>query len=1063
MVILRRYPADKPHGVLSVAIMVFWVVFGAFASSTPRLSPEIRSELDELSRLLDGPRYSGGLKKQSPGNGNVANVHAEIWQTDSTPLDVVLRRTEALNSLLRSRHGSAEYARYAEKIQSLRGRTRTLGKARGGALSDEGLTQEVFALRKKVALSNPLVDFDEVVFVRYSYRSEDDYKGGHIQSGQGYTHDTVGGIYILSGIQSGNHSIQNLLQDSRFQNGPHQGMRILDLGGAYGMIDLDYDAQRLVFAWTPRKTTLHTQSKDFTDWRDYAARVYTDSSTFHIYTVNIDGSNLRQITLGSDENLDPCWLPNGRIAFCSSRHGTVPKCHNMKGPYAQYVLHSMKDDGSDIISLSWNGENEHNPSVNQEGKIVYTRWDYVDRHFNAGQHFWICGPDGTDPRAPHGNYQKKLGGDGGPFAEWWIRSIPQTATKYVAIAGNHHAPNVECGVPFILDVSRPDDRALGQITRVIPKDACNFESDYDKGARAKYNFQSPWPLDEEFMLICLSQVQQVQPNPNTDGLYLLDVLGNRVLIDRCAVDRGGMQLQAIPLKPRPRPPQIPVRTFQGERAGHPDHKPATISVVNVYDSDQSWPEGTKIEKLRIVQVCAREWKASDYRTPMVNTAKGYGGPGGTQVRAILGTVPVESDGSAYFEAPVGKGIYFEALDSRNLAVMSMLSLTYVHPGENLSCAGCHEDKWSATPTPNSPIAFGRAPSKIEPEIPGTCPPTAGRLVKPVFDRVCLPCHAERADHGEPAGPTGSKMSAYNLSVKYGGANKHSTADPSGGTTRSKPGRVGARNTKLGQILLSENHQSRLSDEDLRRVLLWLDMKEQLLGCYANGEDTVSRQRTDDEMFYWPEDIEPWNPTAVEILTDDPTPPSVVPYFSVSDMDTIPVNQPPTAMKLEWGAAEDEESGVGCYNIYRNDEFLLATQHTRFIDRGVAPETEYVYRVSAVNRLGMEGPSMTQDGQTGSGRAIPQNAAGRSAVRHAVFRKLSSGGTTVELHLPSDAKEIMVTVYGLNGRTVQTVEATNLQAGKHILPLTPDRELSSGLYLGRIRIDNWHKTTSVSVW
>lgn len=64
----------------------------------------------------------------------------------------------------------------------------------------------------------------------------------------------------------------------------------------------------------------------------------------------------------------------------------------------------MRDDGTDIRPLSYFETSEWNPSVNNSGQLVFTRWDYVDRENCLGTRFWISNPDGTNPRAPHGNY-----------------------------------------------------------------------------------------------------------------------------------------------------------------------------------------------------------------------------------------------------------------------------------------------------------------------------------------------------------------------------------------------------------------------------------------------------------------------------------------------------------------------------------------------------------------------------------------------------------------------------------------------------------------------------------
>ena len=157
--------------------------------------------------------------------------------------------------------------------------------------------------------------------------------------------------------------------------------------------------------------------------------------------------------------------------------------------------------------------------------------------------------------------------------------------------------------------------------------------------------------------------------------------------------------------------------------------------MNVYDGDLPWPTGTRFKELRIIQYFPKSTQ------PLFQPTVGYAEQ--SLARMVLGTVPVEEDGSAYFEAPVGKAIGFQLLDERGLAVQSMRSVTYVHPGERLTCVGCHESKWKAA-TVASPLASRRAPSKIQPEVGGLEPLNFHRLVKPVVEAKCAGCHKEKA-------------------------------------------------------------------------------------------------------------------------------------------------------------------------------------------------------------------------------------------------------------------------------------------------------------------------------
>ena len=197
-------------------------------------------------------------------------------------------------------------------------------------------------------------------------------------------------MYLLTGLLSGNKRCIDILENSTVENGRFEGQKLT--GGCFLSPDLSFDGTTVLFAWTNEQ-----------------------DQCYHIFRVNIDGTNLVQLTDGasaynhlaysntSQNDFDPCWLPSGRIAFISDRRGGYLRCSGGR-PGPTYTLFSMKDDGSDIIPLSFHETNEWHPSVTNDGMLVYSRWDYIDRDDCIAHHIWTCFPDGRNPRAPHGNY-----------------------------------------------------------------------------------------------------------------------------------------------------------------------------------------------------------------------------------------------------------------------------------------------------------------------------------------------------------------------------------------------------------------------------------------------------------------------------------------------------------------------------------------------------------------------------------------------------------------------------------------------------------------------------------
>jgi len=269
----------------------------------------------------------------------------------------------------------------------------------------------------------------------------------------------------------------------------------------------------------------------------------------------------------------------------------------------------------------------------------------------------------------------------------------------------------------------------------------------------------------------------------------------------------------------------------------------TITVVNVYDSDFEWPKGAKVTKLRIIQVLPKT-------TPPPNEPR-IGVADQTNARAVLGTVPVEADGSAHFEVPPGKMIYFQALDERGMAIQSMRSGTYVHPGEQLSCVGCHEPKGRTARSdavrryfPNAltgtlQTALRRPPSRIEPDVDGSNPFNYVRLVQPVLDRNCVSCHSrEKALDltGVVEGKNGWTRSYNNLAERYGfyfHVRNGSINTGAHGGSRTLAGQFGARAAGLFRFMDEEHYGVKLSQEDFHRLTLWLDCNSEFYGSYEN--------------------------------------------------------------------------------------------------------------------------------------------------------------------------------------------------------------------------------------
>jgi hypothetical protein len=762
---------------------------------------------------------------------------ALIQPGDRDPADVVLRRTAALLADVKRMGGAAGLADAELHLAALQRAAAAIGPANSEARF--ALYAAACRLRRQIAFRNPLLDFSELLFAKrhraiYPHMC-DQYYGMAARPG--------GGLYVLSDPFGPQPRLRDVLADSTVRNGRLKGQKLSGgpnrpwrisydgmgnlsgeetVGGSFLSPDVSYDGRSIVFAYVEctgsRKHVHHT---------DPTRGHWAEGRCYHVFKVNVDGSDLLQLTDGTWNDFDPRWLPSGRVAFISERRGGYLRCGRV---CPTYTLYDMAADGGDIRCLSPHETNEWHPSVSHDGRIAWTRWDYVDRHFSAAHMPWITTADGRDPRPIHGNYAWR---GSRPDMELNLRAIPNSP-KFVATAAPHHGQAF--GSLVIVDPRVRDDDGGSPLKRLTP--AVGFPETGDAGTET---FGSAWPLSEDYHL-CVYDAGTRPASPNApapsyadarDGIYLVDAFGNMELVYR---DPEIACHQPIPLAPRRRPPVATENPLRLAAAGPTE---ATVAVMDVYDSLTPWPKGTKITALRVWQVlplsvapAARNNGIQVPGTGSVNTG-----------RAVLGTVPVEADGSAHFVVPAGKEMFFQALDDKGLALQSMRSGTHFQPGETHACQGCHEPKHRAPITGRSePLAMRRAPSRLHPDVDGTNPFSYARLVQPVLNKHCTDCHAKSRDKtfrldAEPIHvvgkaymdlPTTYYASYVNLAPQFG---FYDYGGASGRTHRTTPGEFGAHASKLYNLLIKGHYEVKLAPEDLHRLTVWLDSCSMFYGVY----------------------------------------------------------------------------------------------------------------------------------------------------------------------------------------------------------------------------------------
>jgi len=759
-----------------------------------------------------------------------ANAQACILPGDADPLVVVLRRTRALlDDLAASVDLSAERAAFAG-----------LASDAFAALDKESrmaLFTRVQSLNRRISLKNPiLAGIDRLLFVTHEPRGFGEWRDGSHMCDQYYGfHGTQNGasrgdgLYILENPFSEKPVARNILAGKKIVAGAWMG-QTLD-GCAIISPDIDWDGRCIAFA-----AVRPTGAEDLDKW--------TDATCYHVFTCNIDGSDLRQLTSGPWNEFDPCWLPNGRIAFTSERRGGYVRCSGNR-PVPSYTLYSMFPDGTDIVRLSHHETNEWHPSVNNDGMIVYTRWDYVDRGSGQAHHAWTCFPDGRDPRELNGN--TRLHANTTPKMEMNVRQIPGSG-KYVATATPHHG--WAAGSLILIDPSVPDDGEMSAVRRITPEQPFPESEQITWRNRCSGSYATAWPLSEKYFICTYdgdaNGLYDVRMRGRRYAITLVDVFGNKT---RLYAHPTISCLDPMPLRARKRPPVIPHKTLDGapavdggglpmvgRRDPTPPPKTGEIGLVNVYDARIPFPTNDAITALRV-------WQLFPKATPLQQ--RPWLGAENRQLgRQCLGTVPVEADGSAYFTAPAGVPLFFQAIRADGCAVQNMRSDTYLHPGERLVCAGCHEPKENTrrTAMKSLPDAMRRAPSAIRPGPDGSAPFNYPRLVQPVLDAKCVRCHGEKRAPKAPDLRAGDwRKNKWGFSTSWNNL-VHRTNyfvrerldkgqridweffEPA----YTAPGKYLAIGAPLRKMLDAGHHGVKLTPEERERLILWMDSNGQYI-------------------------------------------------------------------------------------------------------------------------------------------------------------------------------------------------------------------------------------------
>jgi hypothetical protein len=577
--------------------------------------------------------------------------------------------------------------------------------------------------------------------------------------------------------------------------------------GVYFDPSLSYDARRLLFC--------------------FKGAANGDSS---IYEIGVDGSGLRRLTNpsaraaayhgsgGGHHDVAPAYLPDGRIVFTSTAFGGLVPCANN----GVAILHVMNADGSDIHPISVNNVTEFNPCVLPDGRILFGRWEYIDRNALVIQSLWTILPDGRNETELFGNHMVF------PEAILQAKPVPGAPGLVAATFAPHNAP--PRGTIAMIDTrgGKNDPAAI-----------FNFETP-DRPTHDRGDSCDPWPLDSDRVLFSgvppdpgAPAIPAATPgfrpraNPRLNALMLIDRTGaRRVVHSDPEIDLHN----PVPVVPRAAPP-MPITLADRTRPT------GSFYVRDVYASMPELERGS-VKWLRVLE----------------ETSRGSPSPGGTwmnqtfSISAALawsakiyhGIVPVEEDGSVFFEAPAGRALYFQLLDRDYRLVRGMRTFIQAAPGVTRSCTGCHE----YNPGPPGGTMPAGQPRQLQPESWGSGFLDYSRRIQPVFDEKCVTCHG--GEQGLAAGLDLARgwTEFFNISYEHLTARRERmhTADLIAGICGMNgtadwscqsfgPYAHGSGKAPLADILLQAPHRDLLTREERERIFAWIDSNGMYFGTW----------------------------------------------------------------------------------------------------------------------------------------------------------------------------------------------------------------------------------------
>lgn len=547
----------------------------------------------------------------------------------------------------------------------------------------------------------------------------------------------------------------------------------------------DFDGTTVYYAYRPERSAV-------AGWSPY----------WHLMSIQADGTGQRQLTDGPYHDFHPCPLPDGGLAFVSTRVEARFLCWR---PQA-FVLHRMDADGSRVRPLSFANLSEWSPTTMRDGRILWTRSEYLDKGADFGHTLWAIRPDGTHADLVFGNNTPNCYVHG--------REVPDSdeiCCTLFSHGGDHNGP-----IGLVDRGQGPFDTSA--VTNITP----DVRPHYNMSWPRYECFRDPTPISRDYFLVSHAAADRF-------GIYVIDRYGNRELL---YLDPAIDSACPTPLRPTPKPPAL-ASTLDAALA---KRGLAELSLVDVYQGLEGRVRRGEAKYLRVCQeIRADLVKLADgqcradhvdfedwYATPTHKVRGPHGWPSYV-AKASLGLVEVAEDGSARFEVPAGRTLYFELLDEHFNELQRMRSVVQFHAGERRSCIGCHESRRTGPPLE---VASAHQPAAVlKPPPWGDQPFAYERVVQPVWNAHCVRCHdgSQKGRIDLTANLDADKVPASYRALIEGGWVHYFDCSWSLRHHKAEPKSFGTLESKLWRMLDSGHHEVRLSDDDAHAVKCWIDL------------------------------------------------------------------------------------------------------------------------------------------------------------------------------------------------------------------------------------------------